>query len=251
LRRELLQVHDLVDGPVLLQGEIEREVELTIRWQDKAAKATFKARRLADEAAYTHPDGLSLIFSDRRKRGDVWVHEFEIRVFQGERSIGEAKDILSFLRLLRPGAKLFVDDRLFISADTLGDSAFTLGSGVEALERIAEALNLDLKQFTLADFNAEEFGSSLGFLDLFVLEGIPIERFVRPFVLGPTAHKDPDDIPTNPVRIKVPIVLNLGTIGILLWVRARGEAYIADDTRWCGLRFIEQLTWASAIALAI
>jgi hypothetical protein len=53
------------------------------------------------------------------------------------------------------------------------------------------------------------------------------------------------------LRSPSPIVLNLGTIGILLWVRARGEAYIADDTRWCGLRFIEQLTWASAIALAI
>jgi hypothetical protein len=142
LRPALLQVHDLVDGPVLLQGGIEQDVELTAHSGDTDAKATFHARRLSDETAYTHPAGLSFIISDRRKHQNRWVHEFQIRVFNGERSLGEAKDLVSFLRLLRPGAEILIDDKPFISVDKFGDAASGLGAAIEALEGIANARSI-------------------------------------------------------------------------------------------------------------
>jgi hypothetical protein len=83
LRPELIRVQDLVDGPILLQGGIERDVELTARRGTASATAIFHARPLSDETAYSHPAGFALVLSGRRKHGDVWVHEFELRTFKG------------------------------------------------------------------------------------------------------------------------------------------------------------------------
>jgi hypothetical protein len=125
----------------------------------------------------------------------------------------------------------------------LGQSAFGLSAAVEALERVCKALRLNLDQFSLADLKVQEFGHSLGFLDIFVLQNVPLQRLAVPFVLGPTAEKDPDQVRTEPATIDVPIVMNLNNIGVVIWVRADSSLYIGDDGRWCGLRIEEQRNW--------
>jgi hypothetical protein len=183
------------------------------------------------------------VLSDRRKHGDVWVHEFELRAFKGELKLSAANDLLAFFRLLRPGSEILIDGRPFLSVDNLGQSAFGLSAAVEALERVCEALRLDLDQFSLADLKVEEFGHSLGFLDIFVLQNIPLERLAVPFVLGLSAEKDPGEIRTEPATVEVPIVVNLSNIGVAIWVTADASLYLGDDGRWCGLRIEKQRRW--------
>jgi hypothetical protein len=145
--------------------------------------------------------------------------------------------------LLRPGSEILVDDRPFLSVDNLSESAFGLSAAIEALERVSESLRLDLNQFSLADLKVQEFAQSLGFLDIFVLQNVPLEKLAPPFVLGPTAEKEPAQIRTEPATVDLPVVMNLNGIGLVIWVTADSSVYIGDDGRWCGLRIEEQREW--------
>jgi hypothetical protein len=57
--------------------------------------------------------------SDRRNRGKIWVHELQVRVFRGGRSLGEAAEVLPFLGLLQSGAVLFLNGRRFGALEEL------------------------------------------------------------------------------------------------------------------------------------
>ena len=71
LKPELVRVQDVVDGPILIQGGVERDVVLTARLGEIRASATFHERPLSDEVAYTHPAGFALVLSGRRKLNNV------------------------------------------------------------------------------------------------------------------------------------------------------------------------------------
>lgn len=200
---------------------------------------------LDDENAFTHPVGLSLVMSDRRMEEDIWVHELEGRIFAGPLSLGDAREVLPFLRLLRSGAQCSVDGHHFLPIENWGESITRIGPGVEALERIAEGLKLDLKEFHLADFGEEDFGRAVTFLDAFMLQGAPLEGIANSIILGPTALKEPGNIPTERVLMYVPVVLNLKAKGLILWVSARGAVYLSDEGQRCGLRIEEQQDWCS------
>ena len=73
----------------------------------------------------------------------------------------------------------------------VGPAIITLGPAVEALEKIATLVNLDLNGFYPSDFAVEEFGHSVGFLDAFLLQQIPAHRFVPAFVVRPSAGTGP------------------------------------------------------------
>jgi hypothetical protein len=91
LKPELVRVHDVVDGPILIQGGVERDVVLTARLGEIRASAKFHARPLSDEVAYTHPAGFAFVFSSARQHDDGWVHEFELRLFKGELPLSETR----------------------------------------------------------------------------------------------------------------------------------------------------------------
>jgi hypothetical protein len=244
LKPALLEAADVVDGPVLLQGVSEAEAELVLRHDGQEARAVFDLRRAGDERGYTHAVGISFVISDARPQGDHLVHELHSRVFQGEQSLAAASEILPFLRLLRPGTILSVNGRDFGPIETMGKTVIRVGPAIEALEGIASLVHLDLSEVYLSDFGVEEFGYSVGFLDSFLRQQIPLRRFIPGFVVGPSARTDPDQIPTEPVRVELPIVLNLKNTGMIVWVRAQGAAFRTEEGRWCGLRMGEQLAWS-------
>ena len=64
------------------------------------------------------------------------------------------------------------------------------------------------------------------------------------FLVGSAADADPRQMPSEPVRVELPIILNLKDRGVILWVRARGTAFCTGDGQWCGLRIEEQLAWS-------
>jgi len=173
LKHALLQAADLIDGETLVQGVVEAHAELVVQHAGQQASAIFDLRRIADERAYTHAVGLSFVVSDPRRKGGHWVHELQSRVFLGRKSLGEAGDILPFLRLLRPGATLSFDGKQFGRIERIDTAIVKLGPAVEALEKIAGLINLDLNEFHLSDFGVEEFAYSVDFLDAFLLQKKP------------------------------------------------------------------------------
>ncbi|MCE5306811.1 MAG: DUF4365 domain-containing protein [Acidobacteriales bacterium] len=245
LKRAFLEAADIVDGPVFLQGMAQARAELALEHEGQRAEATFDLRRVGDERAYTHPVGLSVVISDARKHGKQWHHELQSRIFLGEQSLGAAREILPFLRLLRSGARLSFDGNALGPIESVGPAIVKVGPAVEALEKIGVLLNLDLSAFHLNDFRLEEFGYAVSFLDAVLLQKTPAERFVPAFLVGSAADGDPRQMPTEPVRVELPIVLNLKNRGVIVWVRARGTAFCTDDGRWCGLRIDEQLALSS------
>jgi hypothetical protein len=89
---------------------------------------------------------------------------------------------------------------------------------VQALEQVADLLKLDLNDFFLSDFKQEEFGRSVGFLDAFLLQHITAESFVPAFLVGSAPLSA---LGREPVRVQLPIVLNLKSKGVIIWIRAR------------------------------
>jgi hypothetical protein len=244
VKSAFLQVRDLVDGPVFVQGLAEAHVEVMLEYEGQRASAIFGLRRVGDERAYTHAVGLSLVISDPKKQGNRWVHELHSRVFLGEQSLGEAGDIMPFLRLLRSGATMSLDGKEFGPVERIGSVIARIGPAVEALQKIADLVDLDLKEFHLSDFGVEEFWYSVGFLDAFLLQKIPTNRLVPGFVVGASAERNASQLPTEPVRMDIPIVFNLKDRGAIVWVQALGQAFLTVDGRWCGFRIDEQLAWS-------
>ena len=192
---------------VLSSSKAQRKLgsNFVLQHEGQEASAIFELRRVGDERAYTHPVGLSLVISDARPQGDKRVHELHSRIFLSQQSLGEVRGTLPFLRLLRSGATLSVDGKQFGPIENLGPAIITLGPAVEALEKIATLVNLDLNGFYPSDFAVEEFGHSVGFLDAFLLQQIPAHRFVPAFVVGPSAGTDPSQLATERVRVELPL----------------------------------------------
>lgn len=245
LKPAFIEAVDPVDGPVFLHGVAEACAELTLEHEGQRAAAFFDLRRVGEARAYTHPVGLSVVISDARKHGKHWHHELQTRIFLGQKSLGASPEVLPFLRLLRSGARLSLDGNTFGPIESVGPAIVKIGPAVEALENIAALLTLDLSEFYLNDFEMTEFGHAVSFLDVFLLQKTPAQRFVPTFLIGSAADGDPSRLPTEAVRVELPIVLNLKDRGVIIWVRARGTAFCAEDGQWCGLRIEEQLAWSS------
>jgi len=214
---------------------------LTVENAGVCATATFKRRIFGDEAALTNPIGLTLVFSDRRFIGNTWVHEFVCRVFPGETSLGDAPDLVRFLRLLKSGSVLYVDGARFIELDEL-PSLTAVGSSLEGLIEISNALGIEIGQFQLSDLREREPCFTLRLLDALFLAKKPFEQLGNSFVIGTAAEiaeTESTMFPVETVSMNIPIVMNLRSVGIVIWVRARGSMYLREN-RWCGIRIEKQ-----------
>jgi hypothetical protein len=122
-----------------------------------------------------------------------------------------------------------------------------IGPAIDAVQRVCSFLDFDLGGFHLADIKDEELARSMAFLEAFVADNLRLQQFTSGFVIGPMASKNPDDIATEPVLLEVPIVMNVKTQGLVLWVRAKGSAFLNEEKKWCGFRIDEQLDWSHEV----
>ena len=128
-----------------------------------------------------------------------------------------------------------------IGIETWGEALPRLGRSVVAIERVIAAIGLDLREFYLGDLRDEEFATSLGFLEALFIQKLPAEDMIPGFIVDTDQDRNVDDIPTEAVTIELPVVLNVNTTGVVVWVRARAAMFLAEDGKWCGLRVQEQL----------
>jgi hypothetical protein len=116
LKPEIMKLLELVKGPMLIEGTLGEDVDITVDYQSKRATAEFRKSRVGDETAFTSPMGLSLVFSDARRHHGRLTHELQVRLFQTPTPLNQNRN-LAFLRLLRSGAQLSIDGRTFTSLD--------------------------------------------------------------------------------------------------------------------------------------
>lgn len=81
----------------------------------------------------------------------------------------------------------------------------------------------------------------MGFLEALFIQKLPAEDMIPGFIVDTDQDRNVDDIPTEAVTIELPVVLNVNTTGVVVWVRARAAMFLAEDGKWCGLRVQEQL----------
>jgi len=239
IRPEFSPLFDLVDGPSYVLGAIERDDQLVIESGGERGSAIFRVRRVGDEFAYVHDMGLALVHSERRKHEKAWVHEMEARLFKGLVSLRAGTKDLPFFRLLRPGAHLLWRATP-VGIETWGDAVPRLGRSVVAIEKVIAALGLDLNDFYLCDLRDEEFANSLGFLEALLIEKIPAERVIPGFIVDSDPDRAVDELPAEVVTIELPVVMNVKTTGIVVWIRARATIFFSDDGQRSGLRVEEQ-----------
>ncbi len=243
IKPEIYKLLDLVDGDVYISGTIEKEANITVEYNGIKASAKFLYRRLRDERAFTHPIGLSLRMSDRRKKGDIFIHDLGCYLFDSKMSLGSNHDLLSFLKLLDKGAKFELDGAPFLKVDDFGDRATHIGQAIISLENITKYLNISMEDYFLNDLLNEELNHSIYLLEAVCMKKEAINKYIKGFIYGPLADRNIDEIKTKEGLFEIPVVLNLKNMGIVLWIKVKGLLYIDEEGKIGGFRFDEQISW--------
>jgi hypothetical protein len=248
---EIHKLFDLIDGAVYISGIVEKDVNLTVEYDGNTASAKFIYRRLRDERAFTHPIGLSLIVSDRREKGGIFIHELECRLFDSPISLASNYEMVSFLKLLKTGAKLKLDGESFLTVDDFGELSTHIGPAIISIENVVKYLNIDMNDYHLHDLLDEEFNRSVYLLESICINNETIARYMKGFIYGPLADTNIDKINTKDALFEVPVVLNLKSNGIVLWIKVEGIMYLDEEGKVCGFRFDKQINVRYAITAKI
>jgi hypothetical protein len=122
-----------------------------------------------------------------------------------------------------------------------GEALATIGSAIEANQKICEALEI-ATTFVLMDLKNEEFAHALTFLNAFFFDGVTIDRMVPAFVFGPGAEIPPETLKTKHAGIELPIVVNWKETGLLIWVAGEADVF-RYKKQFCGFRVTKQTDW--------
>jgi hypothetical protein len=190
-------------------------------------------RKVGDETGYLFRTGLYLIISEARKRKGQWVHEFKYGVStNNDVKLVDAPDELEFIKALKEGDTLCLPSDLNIPLDHWGNLKY-LGYGIKALEKVLSYLNLPGSNLKLKDVGQSYILMTAELINAFI-EGIGVEKIVSGFVFE-LAGKNLKEENWKECRFKVPIVMNLQSHGVVIWLTGKGSMYFTDDCI-CGFR---------------
>jgi hypothetical protein len=79
-------------------------------------------------------------------------------------------------------------------------------------------------------------------LEALLLRDLPIGQIVSGFVVGPAADLPVEQIPTVPISVSVPIILNWKETGIVIWAECDGVGYLHEGLL-CGVHLTQQRSW--------
>jgi hypothetical protein len=226
-----------------LAGVAAEKIKVAIRWQDKTAVERFLRHTYGTEIAYVHRAGLRLTMNTRaEKKPDGYVHAMESEIFLPSHPATLTGNTLLFFRLFQPGAVLSLRSDWELPLSSFGDSLENIGEAVDQLPDLCLALSLPRARLLLADLKNEEFARSVWLLQALLLKSIPIGELVRGFIVGPAADLPIEDVPTVPISIMVPLVLNWKDTGIVIWLDCNGDGFLHEGLL-CGIRLRQQLSW--------
>jgi hypothetical protein len=220
-------IADLAMGPMIVVGEGELPVRLFVEWQSERAESVFQLRRIQDERAYIGRSGLVLQVSDAR-RDEVTGRPYHS--CRGSLQSEGAMDLhssgeLSFLKLLRPGARINEVGKAGIEVETF--QIQHLGDAVAALEVVFSALKIPLSQVRLADFTDRHFAMKIGYLEA-LLDRNTDTPVIPTFVIGLPDSEIVDEGNWRRGKYRVPIVTNLGDHGVVAWIEGEADSYLYE-----------------------
>jgi len=239
---EIAALGDLVEGHVCLAGPLQRQGQLTVE-SPGFSPVTVPAgiRVIGDEFGYVLKTGLYLIISEVRKRGSLHVHEFKHGIAKaGAVELRSAGDELHFLKGLRERSSIRLDGGSPIPVSHWGSLKY-LGHDLEALENVFMHLGFPLEGLHLAEAVQPELLMTTGLIHAF-LRGTGFESICPGFVYEDAVNGDLQDRNWAPCGFRVPVVMNLRSSGIVIWVVGEGSVYKVDD-RICGFRAERQERW--------
>jgi hypothetical protein len=227
----------------LVSASTER-IRIGIRWQGKSATQQFERHVYETEVAYVHRGGLRLTMDTKPKKvGDVHVHAMESELFHPPHRVPLSGTVLTFFRLFRPGAILSLGSGRDLPLSAFGDNLERIGDAVDSIPDLCQSLGLPLSRVVLADVKDEEFARTSWFLEALLLKGVPLGQMVSGFIVGPAADLPIEQVPTVPISISLPLVLNWNDTGILIWMECDGEGFLQEDL-FCGVRIRQQNSWS-------
>jgi hypothetical protein len=224
-------------------GVTGERANVGIEYQTRTATERFSRHSYESEISYVHRAGLRLTYdTDTTVLGGAHVHAMESEIFEPVRRVPLTGKVLVFFRLFKPGAVLSLRPGWSLPLSSFGDSLEHVGEVVEPIPHLCQSLSLSPSQIGLPDLKDEEFVRSSWFLEALLLKGIAIGQMLSGFIVGPAADLPLEQVPTSPISISVPTVLNWKDKGIAVWVDCDGDAFLHEGLV-CGIRFTRQRSW--------
>jgi hypothetical protein len=214
-----------------------------IRWQGIYAKERFERHVYEDEVAYVHRAGFRLTHNTKPEATqDGYFHAMESEIFDSPSPLALRGRVLQFFRLFKEGALLSLKSDWSLPLSTFGRGLEHIGGAIDPIPNLCQSLGLPLSGVALSDIKDEEFRRTTWMLEALLLKGRSIGEFAESFVVGPAADLPLEQIPTKPISISVPLVLNWKGTGIVIWMECDGDGFL-NEGLICGVRLKEQKSW--------
>jgi hypothetical protein len=239
----ILPLAELVNGSIVLEGQIERAVSLSVRAPDGApVTITAAMRSIGDEMGYVLRSGLYLTFSATRRKGKEFVHEFDHGIaVKNVVALSDVPAEMEFLKALRDGALIKSETGPEIPIEHWGNLRY-LGPDLQRIEKAMAHFSLPMGGLRLADVVARSFLIGVGVAAAFV-DGFGINQICPGFLFEePLNGAEPDEAQWRPCSFVVPVVMNFGKSGLVIWSSGIGSVYLANDVI-CGFRAEQQNKW--------
>jgi len=243
LHPAISSLSDLVNGSIVLEGPIERGVSLSVRVPGRPpVTITAAMRSIGDDMGFVLKSGLYLIFSAARKKGKEFVHEFDHGIaVKHAKALSDVSDEMEFLKTLCDGALIGSDGGHEIPIAHWGALRY-LGPDLQRIERVMTHFSLPMAGLRLADVVDRSFQIGAGVAAAFV-DGVGINQICPGFLFEePLDGAEPSEARWQPCRFVLPIVMNLGTSGLVIWSSGIGSVYLANGVI-CGFRAERQDKW--------
>jgi hypothetical protein len=242
MRPEIKKLFDIVDGKVLLSGELEKNGILTVKLNSESETSSVKIRHIGDEYAFISETGCVLVFSETRKVKDQHVHEMKLSFTKED--VGDLSSVKArkFLKLLNAKSKLLLDNKPWIDI-TSWPNLSEMGSTMRAIETVFSYLGKDFKGLYLKDVIEEETMHSIAFLEA-LIKNEHSGRIIPGFILGPAAEAliQDSDARWHNGRYRIPVVANLLNEGVVVWIEGDCKIFV-DDRFICGIRPLNIQSW--------
>jgi hypothetical protein len=228
MRSEIKKLFDMVDGKVLLSGEMEKTGILTVKFNSESEISRVKIRHIGDESACITESGCVLVFSETRKVNDQHVHEMKLSFTKEEVSDLSSSRIRKFLSLLHAESKLYIDNDPWLDISywpNLGE----IGKAMQGIETVFSYLGKDFDGIYLKDVIEEEPINSIAFLEA-LIKNEHSGHIIPGFVLGPSAeaHIQDTDSRWHNGKYRIPVVANLLNDGLVVWIEGDCKVFVVD-----------------------
>jgi hypothetical protein len=209
--------------------EIGEETEIFIKQDlEVIAKCKFTVRKLHDETAFSHPAGISLVFSEGRKHEDgLHYHHFDV-LFDEDNSepLFEYHDIIEFILACKEGNQLFLrkSSQTGIPIEHWPELV-RLCQIMPSLKMIYEQINIDPSEICLSDIQNIKFAVNFSVLQFLIESKQKKKETLQGFVLTP------EETPLfwEDAMLNCPLLFSIPEGNILLNGRFEGKMAFDDE----------------------